>query len=446
MYYLAIDLGASSGRHMLGYVENGKIIYREVYRFPNNMQQISGHLCWDIDGLFDHIIKGMKKCTEIGKTPVSVAIDSWGVDFVLLDSKNERLGNAVCYRDSRTKGMEEEVSKLISDKELYTRTGIQKMPINTIYQLISLKKGELNQAHKLLMISDYMNFLLCGKITTEYTIATTTGLVSAAGRNWDGRIITACGFPRDIFCEISPPGTVLGSLRPEISAAVGYNCEVVLPASHDTASAVVAIRPDSEMYISSGTWSLMGTEINAPNCHENSRIKNFTNEGGYAYRFRYLRNIMGLWMMQEAARELQLETEALFKMAEESDFVSIINTNDQRFLAPESMTAAIKTSCEEAGGKIPQTAGEVASVICHSLAQTYKKTADDISLLTFKSYKSICIVGGGVNAEYLNRLTEKYTGRTVITGHPEATAMGNLAVQMLQSGVFADLSEARWAI
>ena len=308
-YYLAIDIGASSGRHILGSVQDGKIVLEEIHRFPNGMSEKNGHRCWDVDKLFQEILTGMKKCKELGKIPVSVGIDTWAVDFVLLNEKDERIGDAVGYRDSRTEGMDEEVYRIIPEEELYGRTGIQKQIFNTIYQLMAVKKQspeQLEQAKTFLMIPDYFHFLLSGVKAVEYTNASTTQLVSPDTFDWDKELMERLGYPTDIFPEIVKPGTVLGNLTEEIARQVGYSCKVVAPATHDTGSAVLAVpASDSDfLYISSGTWSLMGVERRSADCSHKSKVRNFTNEGGYERRFRYLKNIMGLWMIQSVKKEL----------------------------------------------------------------------------------------------------------------------------------------------
>ena len=434
--FLAIDIGASSGRHMLGWMENGQLKHEEIHRFPNEMITINGHLCWNIDALFGEILAGMKKCAALGKIPQSVGIDTWGVDFVLLDEGNKPIGLPIAYRDNRTDGMDEEVSRHISEKELYARTGIQKMIFNTIYQLmaVKIKTGEeLIHARKLLMVPDYLHFLLSGVAKNEYTIATTTGLVNALTCDWDMEIIKACGYPPEIFGEIVPSGTVLGELTPDIQKAVGYNCRVVLPPSHDTAAAVAAVPATpsgNTIFISSGTWSLMGVERGTPDCSETSRAKNFTNEGGYNNRYRYLKNIMGLWMIQNVKKELddKYSYAQLCEMAEASEISAIIDVNDKRFLAPQNMTKAVQELCAETNQPIPVIPGEIAAVIYNSLAKSYADTAKELEELTGQTYDAICIVGGGAKAEYLNNLTAKYTGKTVIPGPSEATAIGNLTV------------------
>ena len=291
-YYLAIDIGASSGRHILAHLEDGKMVLEEVHRFPNGMVENGDENVWDVDELFNQIKTGMKKCAELGKIPVSVGVDTWGVDFVLLDGNGQRIGNAVAYRDGRTKEMDEEVYKIIPEDDLYARTGIQKAIFNTIYQLMALKKkkpDELARAKTLLLMPDYFHYLLSGRAVTEYTNATTTQLVSPDTKDWDYELIHKLGYPEEIFQKIVLPGTELGELTPQVQAEVGFNCKVIAPATHDTGSAVIAVPTDSDntLYISSGTWSLMGTELMKANCSPESKANNLTNEGGYDYRFRY---------------------------------------------------------------------------------------------------------------------------------------------------------------
>lgn len=456
-YYLAVDIGASSGRHILSHMENDKIILEEIYRFPNGMEECDGQKIWNADALFREIKTGMKKCKELGKIPASVGIDTWAVDFVLLDKDDARIGNAVAYRDERTRGMDDKVYELIGEKELYGRTGIQKQIFNTVYQLMALKvksPDELGRAAKLLMIPDYFNFLLTGKAVTEYTNATTTQLVNARSKDWDGELIHKLGYPASIFQQIRMPGTELGRLKDEIANEIGYTCKVVLPATHDTGSAVAAVPVagdsgnDNILYISSGTWSLMGTELMEANCSEESRQHNLTNEGGYQYRFRYLKNIMGLWMIQSVKKEIggALGFGEICEMASKCDIASIVNCNDDRFLAPANMTEEVKTACRESGQKVPEGIAEVAAVIYNSLAKCYADTKKEIEAMTGKSYDSIHIIGGGANADYLNRLTAKATGSRVLAGPVEATAIGNLAVQMIADGVFGSLQDARKCI
>lgn len=452
-YYLAVDIGASGGRHILGTVKEGRISLEEVYRFENGMHDQDGTLCWDFQSMFQEIKNGMKRCRELGKIPVSMGIDTWAVDFVLLDHEDRVLGKTVGYRDGRTKGMDELVYQSIAPDELYGRTGIQKQMFNTIYQLMAVRNQnleELENAASMLMIPDYFHFLLSGRKRQEYTNATTTQLVSPVTKTWDYELIERLGYPKRLFGELSMPGTVVGNLTEELQKEVGFDCQVVLPATHDTASAVIAVPSLEEdvLYISSGTWSLMGTERMEADCRENSRRANFTNEGGYEYRFRYLKNIMGLWMIQSMRKEWKekLSYAALCELASEETITSIVDCNDDRFLAPESMIREVKAFCLETGQQVPETAGELAAVIYNSLAECYAGTAKEIRELTGRDYRTIHIVGGGSNAEYLNRLTAKKTGCRVYAGPGEATAIGNLAAQMIKAGVFQSLKEARACI
>ncbi len=449
-YYLAIDIGASSGRHILAHLEDGRMVLEEVHRFPNGMVEKDGELVWDVDELSAQIKLGMKKCADLGKVPVSVGVDTWGVDFVLLDKEGNRIGNAVAYRDSRTKGMDEEVYKLISEDELYARTGIQKAIFNTIYQLMALKTKkpeELKRAETLLMMPDYFHYVLSGVAATEYTEATTGQLVSPETKDWDRELIRRLGYPEHIFQRMVVPGTVLGELTKEVQEEVGFNCKVVVPATHDTGSAVIAVPTDRDdaLYISSGTWSLMGTELSAANCSPESKQRNLTNEGGYDYRFRYLKNIMGLWMIQSVKKEIggELGFGEICEMASKCGIPSIVDCNDDRFLAPANMTEEVRSACRESGQQVPEGIAEVASVIYNSLAKCYAKTVEELEGITGKKYDSIHIVGGGSNAEYLNQLTAKATGKLVYAGPTEATAIGNVAAQMMTAGELEGLKAAR---
>ena len=452
-YYLAIDIGASSGRHILGHMEDGKMVLEEIHRFPNGMREKDGHKCWDTEALFSAIVEGMKKCKEAGKIPVSMGIDTWAVDFVLLDKEDRMIGNAVGYRDSRTAGMDEKVYEIIPEESLYGRTGIQKQIFNTIYQLMAVKEQHpeaLEQAESMLMIPEYFNFLLTGKKAAEYTNASTTQLVSPETKDWDYELIGMLGYPKRIFQKIEKPGTVLGSLTEELQREVGFDCKVILPATHDTGSAVMAVptNEDNTIYISSGTWSLMGTELKEANCSAESKLHNFTNEGGYDYRFRYLKNIMGLWMIQSIRKELAPEQGfgEICEAASKTAITSLVDCNADRFLAPENMTEEVQAACRENGEQVPEGIAEVASVIYNSLAKCYAQTITEIEEMSGVTYDSIHVVGGGANAAYLNELTAKATGKTVYAGPTEATAIGNLTAQIITAGELSDLQEARKCI
>lgn len=449
--FLAVDIGASSGRHIVGWLEEGKLVTEEIYRFENGMTNKDGKLCWDVEFLFQEILSGMKKCKALGIVPDSMSIDTWAVDFALLDNEGKLLEPVVGYRDKRTKGMDQKVYEKVSEEELYLHTGIQKQSFNTIFQLMAIKENTpeiLEQAETFLMVPDYFHYLLTGKKAVEYTNATTTQLVNADTKNWDMELIRRCGFPEKIFPEIKLPGTVLGELQTSIQKEVGFNTKIILPATHDTGSAVAAMpcKEETGLYISSGTWSLMGTELKEAVCSQESQNNNFTNEGGYEYKFRFLKNIMGLWMIQCIRHE---EKDAysfgtICRMAEEcDDFPSRVDVNDERFLAPLSMEEEIKRYCRETKQKVPENIGETASVIYHSLAESYGKTAAELEKLLDKKFEHIYIIGGGANADYLNKLTSRAAEKTVYAGPTEATAIGNLLVQMIGAGIFKDLREAR---
>ncbi|MDM8126067.1 rhamnulokinase [Mediterraneibacter glycyrrhizinilyticus] len=452
-YYLAVDIGASSGRHMLASMKDGKMQLEEVYRFPNGMDNKNGTLCWDVERLITEIKNGLKKCKEIGKIPVSMGIDTWGVDYVLLDKDDNILGDTAGYRDSRTEGMDEKVYEVIPKDDLYARTGIQKQIFNTIYQLMAVKQSHpeyLEQAETILMIPDYFNFLLTGVKKNEYTEATTGQLISPKTNDWDYELIDMLGYNSRMFLPVSMPGTVVGDFTEEVQKEVGFNCTVVLPATHDTGSAVLAVptNDDDAVYISSGTWSLMGIERKEADCSMESMKANFTNEGGYDHRFRYLKNIMGLWMIQSVKKEFteDLSFAEICEMASKETISSIVDCNDDCFLAPKSMIEAVQKFCRDTDQQVPETVGEISSVIYNSLAKCYGDTVEEIEAITGKKYSTIYVVGGGSNAGYLNELTAKYTGRKVSAGPSEATAIGNIIVQMLHDGVFASLPEARTCV
>lgn len=468
-YYLAIDIGASSGRHILGYVENGRICVEEIYRFDNTQLHKNGHDCWNLDALKKGIKEGLAKCKKIGKIPATVGVDTWAVDFVLLDEKDEVIGDAVAYRDSRTKHMAEKVDAIIPRTKLYEKTGIQYQPFNTIYQLTALKgehPDELARAKSFLMIPDYINYWLTGEKCNEYTNATTTNLVNAESKTWDGELIEALGFPKEIFGELMMPGTKVGGLRPEIKAELGFDTTVILPATHDTGSAFLAIpvSNDNSVCISSGTWSLLGVENEKPITTKEGLAENFTNEGGAWYRFRYLKNIMGLWMIQSVRRELngvsyvegreirsaaakQWKFDELLDEAKKSKaFPSVVDVNRECFLSPASMTEAVKEECKSTGQPIPANVGELIQCIYHSLAVCYADSIKKLSSITGKEYTAVNIIGGGCKDEYLNELTASESGLPVYAGPSEGTAIGNLLVQMIIGRDFADLATARKAV
>ena len=439
MYYLAVDIGASSGRHILGKFENGKLELKEIYRFDNGAEKVGDKLVWNIEKLFSNIVAGIKECKKLGVTPYSVGVDTWGVDYALLDANNNIIGEVYSYRDDRTLNMTEKSQEVVSFNELYSHTGIQHAVFNTVYQLYADKlSGKLDKAEKFLTVPDYMHYRLSGVMVNEYSNASTTALLNAENRSWDYELIEKYGFPKKIFQKIVDPGTVLGRFTKEIIDEVGFDAYVVVPASHDTASAVMAVpaNTDKPLYISSGTWSLLGTELKKPITNENALNFNMTNEGGFEKTIRFLKNITGMWLIQSIKKELKgaYSYDDLMNMAiEVNDFGSIVDVNDKRFLAPVSMIEAVKSYCVDYNLKVPNTIGEVMNVVYRSLACLYAKTIKGLEAVTGETYSALNIVGGGSKDGYLNRLAKEYTGKKVYVGPTEGTAVGNLLAQAISS-------------
>jgi len=432
---IAIDIGASGGRHIAGWVEEGRLQLKEIYRFENGPVRKDKHLVWDVEALFEHIKYGLKEAKNQGIQPDSIAIDTWAVDFVLLDEKGARLNDAVSYRDGRTQGMDRVLQERISESELYARTGLQKQPFNTVYQLLALKQeNALTAAADMLMLPEYFAYLLTGVKMREYTNASTTNLVDAKTRDWDAELIDRAGLPRRLFAPLHQPGERVGRLLPEIEREIGYSCEVRLAPTHDTASAILASPLEKgDAYLSSGTWSLLGLELAQPVLTESSRAFNMTNEGGVCGTIRYLKNIMGLWMLQQLRRELcpDISYAELARLAEEADAYSgRVDADDQRFMAPASMRDEIAQALRERGDPQPSCIGEWAACICHSLADCYAKAVRMLEELTGEKIMCLRVVGGGCQNEYLNRLTARALGRRVTAGPVEATAIGNILSQM----------------
>ncbi len=442
-YYLAIDIGASSGRHILGCLDNGKLVLKEIYRFDNELQKVDGNLYWDIDRLEAEVKKGIKECSTYGVVPKTISIDTWGVDYVLLDEEKKPILPVFAYRDSRTLDAIPKVESLVSPAELYSKTGIQKLDFNTVYQLYcDNKSGKLDKAAYYLMMPEYLSFTLTGVVKNEYTNATTTGMVNANEKAWDKDIIEKLGYPERLFGKLYLPGEVLGNFTDGMKEYAGFDSTVVLCPSHDTASAVLACPlEENGLYVSSGTWSLIGTEITEAVLGEEARVANFTNEGGIDYRFRFLKNYMGMWLLQNIRKNLnkQYTYDEMMYMAEDCGKVTYIDVNDPRLTAPENMIEAVK----EVAGQPDMTLPEVINCVYHSLARSYNYALNEIQRLTGKQIDSINIVGGGSADKYLNRLTAEYTGKTVFAGPREATALGNIVSQMIRDDSELDIWRAR---
>ena len=417
--YLAIDIGASSGRHIAGWLENGELKTEEIYRFPNGVTELDGHLTWDIDALLGHVKQGVALAKEKYPKIRSLSVDTWGVDYVLLRG-DEEVRPCYAYRDSRTEAVIPQVHERIPFSELYRRTGIQFQPFNTLYQLYADKlAGRLAGVTDFLMIPEYLMYKLCGVKAHEYTNATTGGMVSAETGEYDPAIIAALGLPEHLFCSLQQPGTVIGEYA---------GIQVVLCATHDTGSAVEGIPMEEDApYISSGTWSLLGVKTRKPITNEASQLANWSNEGGVGYN-RYQKNIMGMWLVNRLRAELCPDKPfgEIVAEAEVSGFEETVDANAQCFLAPESMKAAF----DAALSMQPQTVGDYFRCAYRSLALSYMDAVQELQHNTGLHYDSIYIVGGGAKNAFLNALTEKASGKKVIALPIEATAIGNLKIQM----------------
>ncbi len=429
-YYLAVDIGASSGRHIVGYKENDKIVCDEVYRFKNGVSELDGHLVWDIEALTQNVIEGIKRAFLKYEQIESVAIDTWGVDYVLMNGEREIMP-VYSYRDSRTQPYIDKVHELVPQTKLYSKTGIQFQPFNSIYQLYTDKcMGRLEGATDFLMIPEYLSYKLTGVKAHEYTNATTMGLINTETKAYDIDILSALGLPLQLFGETSMPKTVLGKLSDEISERVGGQCTVMLCASHDTASAVEGIPIEGDNpFISSGTWSLLGVKIPNAITTTESLSANYSNEGGIGY-IRYLKNIMGMWVINSLKAELFPDEtfDGVMEMGMKSTFEGVVDLSDSRFLAPKSMKEAFR-SCFD-GENAPKSSADYFKCAHVSLAHSYKKALGQLSALTGQKYKRLYIVGGGAKSAYLNELTRSLCDIEVVALPIEATAIGNLKVQM----------------
>ena len=431
-YYLAIDIGASSGRHIVGWLENGEIMTEELHRFPNGMDERDGHLVWDTDRLFAEIKAGIKKAFAKYPKIESLSIDTWGVDYVLMRG-DEEVMPVYAYRDSRMGEVIDTVHGIVPLAELYRRTGIEFQTFNTVYQFYADKvAGRFEGVTDFLMLPEYFMYKLTGVKKKEFTDASTMGLVSAKTRQFDKELFEKLGYPLCLADELHMPGTSVGPLKEEIALEVGGQLEVVLCATHDTGSAVEAIEmAENAPYISSGTWSLLGVKTESAITDEESRAAGYSNEGGVGYN-RYQKNITGMWIIQSLRKEMCPETSYgdIADMAAESEYVSVFDVNDASFMAPKSMKGAIRSYFEERGMTPPESDADYFNAAYVSLAHGYDKAIRDLERNTGKTYPAIYIVGGGAKNVYLNSLTERVTGKRVIALPIEATAIGNLKVQM----------------
>ena len=452
---LAFDFGASSGRAMLGRFDGERIILEELYRFSNDPVKINGRYRWDALRLCHEILEGMRACARSGHGDVAaVGIDTWGVDGVLLNAGGDLLADPLHYRNFTAEDMERLLGRL-GREELYRRTGIQFLPFNTVFQLALMREREprqLDSAARFLMMPDFFNYFLCGEQANEFTNASTTALLDASHK-WDRGLLDAIGVDSGLFSDPVAPGTVLGRLTPDICAETGLpRVPVVCVASHDTGSAVAAVPfapGEPKLYISSGTWSLLGTELPSPNLTEAARLANFTNEGGVGYTSRFLKNIMGLWLIQESRRQWKREgKDYSFDFLEKSaaaapHFASVIDPDDRRLSPAGDIPGRIADICRETGVHVPETPGETVRCIYDSLAVKYRKTVEQLEKMLGTSFPSIHIAGGGIKDRTLCRVTADVTGRRVIAGPAEATAMGNIAVQLAALGELGGLDDIR---
>lgn len=452
--YLAVDIGASGGRHIAGWMNDGVIQTREVYRFENGAEMKNGHLCWDAEGLLSHVKAGMKACCELGFVPVSMGIDTWGVDFALLDEKGQQVGDVIAYRDSRTNGMDALLEEKLPFEEHYRLTGIAKQPFNTVYQLMAVLQEHpeyREQVRDFLLLPEYLSYRLTGRRAHEWTNMTTGALMDAEKRDWCTEVIRAADLPGHWFeTPVLEPGSVLGSLLPEVQQFVGFDTTVILPATHDTGSAYMAVpaRDEHAAFLSSGTWSLLGVELSHAVTDEESLRAGFSNEGGWAKTTCYLKNIMGLWMLQCIRKETGKKHSyaEMAEMAEASDYPAWVDAADNRFMAPESMLEEVKAVLREKNAPEPATLADVLRAVTMGLAVCYRDAIAEMARLTGQTFTSVNIVGGGSQNLTLNRMTARLTGMPVYAGPTEGTALGNLAAQMIAGGEFSDIAAFRAAI
>ncbi len=455
--FLAFDFGASSGRAMLAKFDGKTIQLEEKHRFSHDPVNINGSLYWDALRLFFEIKQGILNCAHSGDGDIdAIGIDTWGVDYGLLDKNDKLLSNPYHYRDTRTDGMYDKAFAVVPKEEIFNETGIAFNWFNTLYQLLASKLDDdsaLKEAKTMLFMPDLFNFFLTGKKRTEYTIASTSQMFDSRTYDWAYGLLDKLGIKTDMFADMVYPGEIIGTLKPELAEELGVGeIPVVAVASHDTGSAVASVPVIDEkdfIYISSGTWSLMGVELDAPNVTEDAMKYNFTNEGGVNKSIRFLKNIMGLWLIQECRRQWQregtlLSFDELEREAREAEpFASLIDPDYPAFQTPGNMPRRIREYCEKTGQKVPETTGAIIRTIAESLAFRYRSTVEGMEDVTGKKYNVINIVGGGIKDKMICQFTANATNRTVSTGPVEATSIGNIIVQGIAMGAIKDLKEGR---
>ena len=442
--YLAIDFGGGSGRVIAGYTSDGELRLDTIYRFQNRQVRMGGHIYWDFLSLFEDMKIGIRMAVEKGYRINSIGIDTWGVDFGLIDRNGNLIGNPVCYRDSRTDGMPEKVFSFIDQSRHYSISGTQVMAINTLFQLYAMKEEKnplLSVADKLLFMPDLFSYFLTGVANNEYSIASTSELMDIKARAWNFGLIKELGLPEHIFCDIVMPGQERGTLKPDLKEELGldYDVKVIAVASHDTASAVYAV-PSADngkvtAFLSSGTWSLLGVVAEEPILSEEARVNGFTNEGGVDGKICFLQNITGLWILQKLMSEWEkegkcTEYDVLIPDAEKAEISSVVDVDDNSFASPINMAEAITSYCRESGQQLPRTQGEFVKCVLLSLAERYRKGIEGLNRLLPRPVEKLHIIGGGSQNKYLNRLTALATGLEVDAGPVEATAIGNILVQI----------------
>lgn len=456
--FLAFDLGATSGRTLLGTLCNGKIETKELTRFPNAIVEVNGKFYWDLLSLYLSILDGLKECARQGIEVCSVGIDTWGVDVVPIGKDGSILGMPRAYRDPYTDGMPERFFEIVSRDTVYNATGIQVMNFNTLYQIYAaVKEGytPIMEAEHLLFIPDALSYMLTGKYFCEYTIASTSQILNPRTATWELSLLEAAGVKSNLLLEPQAPGCVIGPLRDAIASSTRIGkVDVVAVAGHDTASAVVAVPANNEhfAYLSSGTWSLMGIETAEPIISEQSFKHNFTNEGGVYGTTRFLKNICGMWILEQCRKEWEsvgkhYSYTDIVSMADSAEpFVSFINPDDQSFANPKSMLAAIEQFCIRTGQSVPTSDAQIVRTIFESLALRYREVLEMLESMAPFAIDTLHIIGGGSKNPLLNQYTASAIGKRVIAGPSEATAIGNVMMQAMAAGVVSSLSEARQII